>query len=112
MSITFHSVQKIEIIVTGEKQHFVEDLLKQCGTTGYTIIHDISGLGEHGYHEGRLMFNDQDSLIMFVVVADEDVIHSIAEGLLPLFREQSGVMFVTNTRVARPEKFSNETSGA
>jgi nitrogen regulatory protein PII len=106
MTITFHTIQKIEIIVAGEKQAFVEDLLQQCGTRGYTIIHDISGLGEHGYHEGRLMFNDQDSLVMFLVVADESVIASVAEGLLPLFEEQSGVMFVTNARVARPEKFT------
>jgi len=107
MSVVFHSIQKIEIIVKGEKQDFVQDLLEQSGATGYTLIRDIAGKGHHGFHEGRLLFNDQSSLVMFLAVAGQDVIDKVASGLVPLFEKNSGVMFVSDARVARMEKFLN-----
>lgn len=105
MSVVFHSIQKIEIIVKGEKQDFVQDLLQQSGATGFTLIRDIAGMGHHGFHEGRLLFNDQSSLVMFVAVAGTDVIKKVAAGLVPVFENSSGVMFVSDAKVARLERF-------
>jgi len=105
MSVVFHDIQKIEIIVKGEKLDFVQNLMQQAGAQGHTVIRDISGMGDHGFHEGRLLFNDQSSLIMLVAVAKPDVIEKIAAGLVPLFEKNSGVMFVSDAKVARLEKF-------
>lgn len=105
MQITFHPVQKIEIVVKGEKQEFVQKLLDDSGAAGYTVIHDISGKGHHGFHEGGLIFNDLASLVMIVAVANEEVIQKVAAGLTPLFEKNSGVMFVTSAQVVRPSKF-------
>ncbi len=106
MSIVFHKVKKIEIIVKGEKQQFVQDLLDQAGATGYTLIRDIAGKGGTSFHEGRLLFNDKSSLVMFLAVASQEVIDKVADGLIPVFENSSGVMFVSNTQVARLEKFA------
>lgn len=108
MSIVFHPIKKIEIIVKGDKKDFVQDLLQQSGARGFTMIRDIAGMGEHGFHEGRLLFNDQASLVMFVAVASESVIEKVAEGLVPLFEKHRGVMFVSDARVVRMEKFMAE----
>lgn len=105
MSVVFHSVRKIEVIVKGEKQDFVRDLLQQSGASGFTLIRDIAGMGHHGFHEGRLLFNDQSSLVMFVAVAGPEVIEKVAAGLVPLFEKNSGVMFISDAQVARLEKF-------
>lgn len=108
MSIVFHSVRKIEIIVRGEKQDFIQDLLMSSGATGYTVINDISGMGHHGFQEGHLLFNDKASLVMLVAVAGEDVIEKVSNGLIPLFEKNSGVMFVSDAHVARLEKFTKK----
>lgn len=105
MSVSFHPVQKIEIIVKGEKQDFVQDLLQEAGASGFTVIKDISGMGEGGFHEGHLLYNDQSSLVMFVAVASQTIIEKVAAGLVPLFEKNSGVMFVSDAKVARLEKF-------
>jgi len=103
-----HSLKKIEIIVRGEKVPFVQDLLDESGVSGYTIHRDISGRGEHGFHEGRLLFNDRAGLAMFFAVAGEDTIQEIVDGLTPLFEKSSGVMFVSDTQVVRLNKFLDE----
>ncbi len=105
---TFHPVKKIEIIVRGEKEPFVRDLLDESQVSGYTIHHNVTGRGEHGFHEGRLLFNDRDSLVMFFAVAGEKTIQTIVDGLTPLFEKSSGVMFVSDTNVVRLDKFLQE----
>ncbi|NBB82606.1 MAG: P-II family nitrogen regulator [Alphaproteobacteria bacterium] len=111
--LAFHALKKIEIIVKGDRQAYVRDLLESSGTTGYTLIRDIAGMGHGGFHEGRLLFNDQASLVMFMAVASEDAIRRIAAGLKPLFEKSSGVMFITETQVVRLEHFvrDHETAG-
>jgi len=108
MSVSFHSVQKIEVIVKGDKQDFVQDLLQESGATGYTLIRDIAGKGDGGFHEGRMLFNDQSSLVMFMAVATDKVIEKIAAGLVPLFEKNTGVMVVSEAKVARLSKFAKE----
>lgn len=103
-----HPLKKIEIIVRGEKVPFVQDLLDESGVSGYTIHRDISGRGEHGFHEGRLLFNDRAGLAMFFAVAGEGTIQEIVDGLTPLFEKSSGVMFVSDTQVVRLNKFLDE----
>jgi len=103
--IVFHPLKKIEIIVRGDRLAFVSDLLGTSGCTGYTLVRDVAGMGHHGFHEGRLLFNDQASLVMFLAVAGEDSIRRIAAGLKPLFQKSTGVMFVSDTTVVRLEHF-------
>lgn len=107
--LTFHSVKKIEIIVHGSEEHFVRELLESSGSNGYTVIRDVAGRGAHGYHEGRLLFNDQDSLVLFLAVASPQTIHRAASGLKPLFERQSGVMFVSDVQVVRLGRFVKDS---
>jgi nitrogen regulatory protein PII len=108
---TLHPLKKIEIIVRGEKEDFVRDLLDEANVSGYTIHRDVAGRGEHGFHEGRLLFNDRAGLVMFFAVAQEEVIQSIVDGLTPIFERSSGVMFVSDTNVVRLDKFLKEEGG-
>jgi len=103
--IVYAPLKKIEIVVPGEREGFVRDLLDRAGATGYTLIRDIAGMGHHGFHEGRLLFNDRASLIMIMAVGTEETIHKVASGLRPLFEKSSGVMFISDTRVVRLEHF-------
>lgn len=105
---TLHPLKKIEIIVPSDKETFVQELLDDSGVSGYTIHRDVAGRGEHGFHEGRLLFNDRAGLVMFFAVSSEDTIQSIVDGLTPLFEKSSGVMFVSDTKVVRLNKFLGE----
>ena len=60
-----------------------------------------------GFHEGHVMFNEEDVLIMIIVAVPEELMEPILEGFSPFFAERSGVVFVTDIQVARLVKFKN-----
>ena len=108
--IKLNKMLKIEVIVSGENQEMVTGMMQDAGVTGYTIINNVSGYGHGGSHEARLLFNDKANLIMVMVVAPQDIISNIAQGLKALLEGQSGVMFVSEVSVARLTYFSNTSS--
>jgi len=99
--MNFSTVKKLEIILSGEHQAFATDLLDNAGVTGYTIINNISGKGRHGFHEGHLMFNEEDVLIMIIVAVPEELVDPILEGLEPFYTEHTGVVFISDIQVTR-----------
>jgi nitrogen regulatory protein PII len=104
-NLNFSPLKKLEIILEGEHQAFVSDLLDRVGVTGYTIFNNLSGKGSHGFHEGHLMFNEDDVLIMIVAAVPEDLVKPILEGLAPFYNEHTGVVFISDIQVTRLVKF-------
>ena len=97
---------KIEVVVTGSDTPAVRDLIRSVGATGFTSLSGVSGLGHRGYHQGRLLFNQQAALELIITVVSEDRADALLAGLRPLLDASSGVMFVTETYVSRPDYFS------
>ena len=98
---------KIEVVVEGSEASQVREILQDAGVTGYTAVSNVSGLGHHGYHEGRLLFNDQAALALLITVAPDDRVDAVLSGLRTLFSERSGVMFVSDVWVSREEYFTS-----
>ena len=99
------SLKKLEIIVNGEHQEYVTDLLDHAGVKGYTIVNKLSGKGSHGFHDGHVMFNEDDVLIMVIAAVPEELVPPLVEGLTPFFNQHSGVMFISDIQVTRAVKF-------
>ena len=97
---------KVEVVVPGSEAHAVRELIQSVGATGYTSLSGVSGLGHHGYRQGRLLFNQQATLELIITVVPADKADALLAGLLPLLDASSGVMFVTETFVSRPDYFS------
>lgn len=97
---------KIEVVVTGTDAPAVRDLFQAVGATGYTALSGVSGLGHHGYHQGRLLFNQQATLELLITVVPDDKADALLVGLRPLLDASAGVMFLTDTYVSRPDYFT------
>jgi nitrogen regulatory protein PII len=106
--LTLHPMKEIRIVVQGEHVKFATDLLDAIKATGYTIIHNISGKGHHGFHTAHPMFNDMDSLVMLMTVVPEEKVEPILAGLKPVFERYTGVMFVSDVAVSRGDYFSGK----
>ncbi|WP_295540983.1 P-II family nitrogen regulator [uncultured Thiohalocapsa sp.] len=98
-------LKKLEIIVQGEQQEFVLDLLERAGVSGWTVFHHLSGKGSHGAHDAHLMFNEDDVLVMIITAVPADIADAILEGLTPFFNRHMGVVFSTDIQVSRLAKF-------
>jgi nitrogen regulatory protein PII len=96
---------KIEVVVSGADAAAIRELFRTVGATGFTCLSGVSGLGHHGYHQGRLLFNEQATLELLITVVSDEKVEPLLAGLRPLLAESSGVMFVSDTYVSRPEYF-------
>ncbi len=103
---TLTKMIKIEVVVAGGDAPAVRELIQSVGATGFTSLSGVSGLGHNGYHQGRLLFNQQAALELLITVVPEDKVDALLAGLRPLLDASSGVMFVTETYVSRPDYFS------
>ena len=97
---------KIEVVVSGGDAPAVREMIRSVGATGFTSLSGVSGLGHGGYHQGRLLFNQRATLELLITVVPEEKTEALLAGLRPLLDASSGVMFVTETFVSRPEYFS------
>jgi len=104
--LTLHPMKEIRIVIQGEHLKFVTDLLDKVQATGYTIVHNISGKGHHGFHTAHPMFNEMDSLVMLMTVVPQEKVEPILAGLKPIFDRYTGVMFVSDVAVSRLEYFA------
>lgn len=111
IGINLHPMKKIEIIVAGEHEQLISSMMEEAKIPGFTLFRNISGKGHNGFHEGKILFNDKASLIMFLAVAPEEVIATLALGMKTLFQQNSGVMFVSDVDVARIDYFNSVTGG-
>jgi nitrogen regulatory protein PII len=96
---------KVEVVVDGEQLPAVRDLVLGAGASGYTTVPGVSGFGHHGYHEGRLLFNDRASLAMLITVVPVDRVEALVTGVRRLLEDHRGVVFVSETHVSRPDYF-------
>lgn len=96
---------KLEVVVRGSDAGSVREILTGAGASGYTSISNVSGLGHHGFHQGRLLFNEEAALDLLIAVVPDERAEPLIEGLRVLFEDRPGVMFVSETFVSRPEYF-------
>lgn len=100
------SMTRIEVVARETDAEAVRDLIVAAGATGYTSLPSVTGLGHHGPHAGRQLFNDRDTLTLVITVVPDDRAEGLIGGLRRLLDSVPGVMFVSDTWVSRPAYFS------
>ena len=103
---------RIEVVIDGEHVPALRTLLLGAGATGYTALPGVSGFGHSGPHEGRLLFNDRHSLSLVISVVPIERSGSLIAGIRRLLDDHSGVMFVSETHVSRPDYFRPDPGSA
>ena len=101
MSIELTPMKMLQVVIPGDRLGTVRELLALAHVSGYTVVPNVSGMGHHGYHEGRLLFNELNSQVMIVAVVTADRVDPIVSGLEELFARGSGVVFVSDCAVRR-----------
>jgi len=96
---------RIEIVVSGREAPPVRELITSAGATGYTSVSGVSGIGHHGPHSGALLFNEYDTLTMLITVLPTNKASALILAVRQLLEGGSGVMFVADTYVSRPDYF-------
>jgi PII-like signaling protein len=101
----FTTMARVEVVIDGELVPTIRDLLLAAGAKGYTALHGVSGFGHSGAHEGRLLFNDRNSLSLLISVVPVHRAESIVAGIRQLLDDHHGVVLISETHVSRPDYF-------
>ena len=101
----FTTMARIEVVIDGEHVPTIRDLLLAAGAKGYTAIQGVSGFGHSGAHEGRLLFNDRNSLSLLISVVPVDRAEAIVAGIRQLLDDHHGVVLISETHVSRADYF-------
>ena len=101
----FTTMARIEVVIDGEHVPTIRDLLLAAGAKGYTAIEGVSGFGHSGAHEGRLLFNDRNSLSLLISVVPNDRAEAIVAGIRQLLDDHHGVVLISETQVSRADYF-------
>ena len=104
----YHPATKLVIVV----EHFLSDrickIIDAHHATGYTLV-PAGGKGLHHLHstfERATVVEGFDNLKIEVVVRDRSVAEAITEEILAsCFKDFSGVMYLENVEICRPERF-------
>jgi nitrogen regulatory protein PII len=96
---------RIEVVAPARDASAIRELITSAGATGYTSVSGVSGIGHHGQHSGALLFNEYDTLTMLITVLPPEKAAELTDAIGELLRTSSGVMFVADTYVSRPEYF-------
>jgi nitrogen regulatory protein PII len=96
---------KVEVVVSGDDVSTVRALFETAGVAGWTSVSNVSGLGHGGLRQGALLFNERAALQLLITVVPDERADAVTTGLRELFETRSGVMFVSDVYVSRPEYF-------
>jgi nitrogen regulatory protein PII len=96
---------RLEVVVPARGAPAIRELITSAGATGYTSVSGVSGIGHHGQHSGALLFNEYDTLTMLITVLPTDNASELIDAVQVLLSTSSGVMFVSETFVSRPDYF-------
>lgn len=104
MSIETHPRTKIEIIVDHPHLPDVTAILEGRAVRGYSVFESLSGKGSRGaWVQAHL--TDADDRLLIVVVTSSETADLVLGDLDELFEEIPGVVFVSDVRVLRTDRF-------
>ena len=99
-----HRRVKIEAIVDQPHLPRVVEVLERPGVTGYTTFNSHSGKGSRGLWQ-QAVLTDADDRVLVIAVTTEETAESVLEALPEVFREIPGVVFASDVRVIRSDRF-------
>ncbi len=102
-----HKAKKVVIITEKIITEQVANLVEECGATGYTLS-STGGKGSRGIRSSeRGGVNDSYANVKFeIITANEQVSTKIAKEVADkFFNNYSGITYVENVEIVRPQKF-------
>jgi len=96
-------MKRLELVVEKTALPGVTRLVEKHAT-GYTIVPQVTGFGEHGARA--------DDIVLMVVVTTGDHVEQIVDAVMPLLNSRSGIALVSDVAVRRAEHFVPEVRAA
>ncbi|MEW6652868.1 MAG: DUF190 domain-containing protein [Bacteroidota bacterium] len=88
-------MKKLEIIIESVELNNLTTIIEKIGVSGYTLIKDVAGMGKHGKSVSTSLV-DVGEYYLLIIVDNDSIINQVIEKIKPLFKNYSGVMFLSD----------------
>lgn len=88
--------KRMEIVIERSQAPKMEQLLKDVGASGYTVIQNAGGGGDRGYRRADDVTDADENCIFVVAVERDALVEAIVEGVRPLLQRFGGVCLVSD----------------
>lgn len=96
---------RLELIIESPALRRAEDLLRDAGATGWTVVPAISGFGGQTRWSRGTDISEATDMVVLICIADEDVLEPALKTILSMLDRRIGVVNVSDVRVLRPGLF-------
>lgn len=96
---------RLELIIESPALRRAEDLLRDAGVKGWTVLPALSGFGGQTRWSRGTDLSASTDMVVLISIADEDVLAPAMDKILALLDRQIGIVNVSDVRVLRPGLF-------
>ena len=96
---------RLELIIESPALRRAEDLLREAGVTGWTVVPGLSGFGGQTRWSRGTDISGATDMVVLICIADEDVLKPALQTMLKLLDRRIGIVNVSDVRVLRPGLF-------
>ncbi|GLQ23764.1 hypothetical protein GCM10007853_16380 [Algimonas ampicilliniresistens] len=96
---------RLELIIESPALRRAEDLLRDAGATGWTVVPAMSGFGGQTRWSRGTDISEATDMVVLICIADEDVLEPALKTILSMLDRRIGVVNVSDVRVLRPGLF-------
>lgn len=96
---------RLEMIIESPALRRAEDLLKDAGVTGWTVVPAMAGFGGTSRWSRGTDISESTDMVVLICIADEDVLAPALKSVLAMLDRRIGVVNVSEVRVLRPGLF-------
>lgn len=100
----FYPEKKIEIICEGAVADRLLSVIESLGAHGYTVMPTIKGRGDAGHQREAFLDRNLNNVLILSIVNAETATRIIEE-IYPTLQAHSGIIYVSDVHVLRPERF-------
>ena len=96
---------RLELIIESPALRRAEDLLREAGATGWTVVPAMSGFGGQTRWSRGTDISESTDMVVLICIADKEVLEPALKTILTMLDRRIGVVNVSDVRVLRPDLF-------
>lgn len=96
---------RLELIIESPALRRAEDVLREAGVTGWTVIPAMSGFGGQTRWSRGTDISEATDMVVLISIADQNVLEPALKTILRMLDRRIGIVNVSEVRVLRPGLF-------
>ncbi len=87
--------KRVEIVIERSQTERLEQIFKNVGCSGFTIIHHAGGGGDRGYRRADDVTDTDENCVFVIAVEEPQVLDALLAAVQPILKRVGGLCLVS-----------------